>query len=36
MVRTITVGGDPVGIASDGNHVWVANQESDTFIAFDA
>ena len=36
MVRTITVGGDPVGIASDGNHVRVANQESDNFIAFDA
>ena len=29
VVRTITVGGDPVGIASDGNHVWVANQESE-------
>jgi YVTN family beta-propeller protein len=30
VIRTIPVGSDPVGVSSDGTHVWVTNYDEDT------
>jgi class 3 adenylate cyclase len=35
FTRTFTVGSDPVGVAADGNHVWVINQGSGTIQQID-
>ena len=36
VVETITVGSAPLGVSSDGTHVWVANYDSDTVTELDA
>ncbi|MGA2322041.1 MAG: YncE family protein [Solirubrobacteraceae bacterium] len=36
VIRTITVGSEPVGVSSDGTHAWVANAGSGTVSEIDA
>ena len=36
VVQTITVGSEPLGVSSDGTHVWVANSGSGTVSELDA
>ena len=36
VVNTITVGTTPIGVSSDGTHVWVANASDNTVIELDA
>ena len=36
VVQTITVGDAPMGVSSDGTHVWVANEDSNTVSELDA
>ncbi len=36
VVNTIPVGSDPIGVSSDGTHVWVANEGSGTVTELDA
>ncbi|MDP9330798.1 MAG: hypothetical protein M3P11_09210, partial [Actinomycetota bacterium] len=35
FTRTFGVGSDPIGVASDGNHIWVINQRSGTIQQID-